>query len=99
VPALLVEAPGARLPARDEARGMSSEDVFAFNRTIARQERWIEERFGEEASTNANYGWYSDEHGVATKVYGHGVLSTVVDGPHVWFPLGATSAADGELFE
>jgi hypothetical protein len=64
---------------------MSGEDEI--RRTVVRQERWIEERFGEDAADGANYGWGSDECEVATKVYGHGVLVTKVDGPHTWLPF------------
>jgi hypothetical protein len=48
------------------------------------QYAWIRENCGEEAANLANYGWATDGTeepllvGVATKVYGHGILETVV---------------------
>jgi hypothetical protein len=35
----------------------------------------------------ANYSWGADDDHVETKVYGHGVLVTIVDGPHHGFPF------------
>ena len=46
------------------------------------QYTYIKEHFGDEAADHANYGWgiCEDDNAlrVATKVYGHGVLCTVV---------------------
>ncbi len=44
------------------------------------QRQWILQHHGEEAAENANYGWAVETNdsspflGVATKVYGHGIL-------------------------
>jgi hypothetical protein len=44
------------------------------------QEDEIRTRWGAEAAEDANYGWFVDEVSgfIATKVYGHGVLTTDV---------------------
>jgi hypothetical protein len=55
--------------------------------TVSRQVHWIVEHLGEDAADCANYAWYASEDRVETKVYGHGVLVTIVDGPHSWFPF------------
>lgn len=91
------EATGELLERVEEATEKLAEcvegGVSAFARTLARQEGWIEARFGEKAAALANYGWGSDEHGIATKVYGHGVLETAIDGPHRWLPFEETPAS------
>jgi hypothetical protein len=44
------------------------------------QFKWLAERYGETAANNANYGWVAETNdespfvGVATKVYGIGIL-------------------------
>lgn len=52
-------------------------------KAIDKQSDWISKRFGKRAADNANYGWGvdSDDEGasIATKIYGHGVLTTEVN--------------------
>lgn len=53
------------------------------------QEAWIKENCGDEAANTANYGWFVDEvdGNICTKVYGHGVLTTVIATlEHEWDP-------------
>jgi predicted transcriptional regulator len=61
----------------------------ALSRAVASQAARIEEVFGAEAARTANYGWAQDEKGVATKIYGHGVIETTFDSPdeHTLLPL------------
>lgn len=48
--------------------------------TYEAQREYILAEFGEEAADTANYGWGVDEivGVIATKVYGHGVLTTAI---------------------
>jgi len=41
------------------------------------QERWIAQHISQHAADHANYGWFVDEPNgtIATKVYGHGVVT------------------------
>lgn len=52
-------------------------------RAYAEQEDMIREMYGVEAADKANYGWGVDDDGdeisICTKVYGIGVLNTVID--------------------
>lgn len=46
------------------------------------QQKYIKDKFGQDAADSANYGWGVDELKdgvqVSTKVYGHGILSSEV---------------------
>jgi hypothetical protein len=51
---------------------------------VERQAEWILATFGEDAATSANYGWSTDGQDeplsavMPTKVYGHGILTTLI---------------------
>lgn len=54
---------------------------------ISLQKCYIKKHFGREAVENANYGWGMTDEGIATKVYGHGVLDTDNEGNHQFYPF------------
>jgi hypothetical protein len=65
----------------------------AYDTLYDAQEKYIRERFGDEAAEKANYGWGVDETGsdpeVQTKVYRRGVLTTWLSRPddHTFQPF------------
>lgn len=68
----------------EEADDPEDEPGPAFHRLFDEQEAWIRANFGVMAAAEANYGWGSAAvtwpvlEATATKVYGHGILDTVV---------------------
>ena len=49
------------------------------------QTKFIIEQCGEDAANKANYGWFTDDDIVLTKVYGYGVISTDYATGETWW--------------